>query len=313
MIKKIAVSFLLCFLLGTGIFAGTSGVFAEEDIDSKQLYESALADFENREYSSSVDKLKKLLEKEPESSEALLLLGRNYSIQEEFELAKPYFAKFIKLEPKSPKGYLGMAGVYNGEELTPIAVMYFDKALSMRAPKYVKKNILNMRQAVIDIQKMREGTESYTNVKNPGISLFIDIPKWYNAYFDGNAYAWTFEYGRVGENVIDYKWTKLITVHYFSKYAFDMSIDDLFESQCEFIKQQADYLNSPVSVKILKRNDKSIYYMWSIPNFKESEIARIYDYRDGIYVIRYTAKRKFFLPNEVEDIVNMLGSFKTTN
>ena len=92
-----------------------------------------------------------------------------------------------------------------------------------------------------------------------------------------------------------------------------MSIDDLFESQCEFIKQQADYLNSPVPVKILKRNDKSIYYMWSIPNFKESEIARIYDYRDGIYVIRYTAKRKFFLPNEVEDIVNMLGSFKTTN
>ena len=61
MIKKIVVSFLLCFLLGTGIFAGTSGVFAEEDIDSKQLYESALTDFENREYSSSVDKLKKLL------------------------------------------------------------------------------------------------------------------------------------------------------------------------------------------------------------------------------------------------------------
>ena len=90
-------------------------------------------------------------------------------------------------------------------------------------------------------------------------------------------------------------------------------MDDLYQAQLELLEQQAEDLRSPVSIKILKREDDSIYYMWSIKNFKESEIARIYDFRDGLYVIRYTAKRKFFFPNEVEDIVNMLGSFKTVD
>ena len=313
MMKKIAVSILLCFLLGSGIFAGTLNAYALEAVDCKQLYENAYKDFESKHYSSSVEKLKTILKEEPDSLNALLLLGRNYSILGEFELAKVCFSKFIDAEPKSVYGYLGMAGVYSGQQLTPIAVMYFDKALSLRMPKDVRKNILNIRQAVIDVQKMRDGTDSYTNVKNPGISLFIDIPKWYNAFFEGDAYAWTFEYGRVGENVIDYKWTKLITVHFFNKSAFDMNMDDLYQAQLELLEQQAKDLRSPVSIKILKREDDSIYYMWSIKNFKESEIARIYNFRDGLYVIRYTAKRKFFFPNEVEDIVNMLGSFKTVD
>ena len=50
MMKKIAVSILLCFLLGSGIFAGTLNAYALEAVDCKQLYENAYKDFESKHY-----------------------------------------------------------------------------------------------------------------------------------------------------------------------------------------------------------------------------------------------------------------------
>lgn len=297
------------------ILTTTSCTYSKQtpvNVEALPEFNTAYQSYVNKDFSSAIKILTKLQHDYPNSEALWLWLGTNYLELHEFKKAQECYTELLKLTPEHWAPYIGLAKVNNALNLTPIAVMYYDKAISLpSASEDVKAYYKNERKQAIEAQRKREGIAAYTNVKNPGITLNISPKDWYNAYFHGDADYWHFEYGYNGESVMDYNWTKLISVHFYNKLKFkNLTLDYIYQYQSRFIKMQAEILNSLFEFKQIEQPDESIYYYYSIPNFNESEYGRICEFPEGIYIVRYTAKRKTFLPNEQENILNILKSFK---
>ena len=145
--------------------------------------------------------------------------------------------------------------------------------------------------------------------KTADLYIPLDMNKWYKATYKGDDAYWFSEYGLKGEDVINYKWTKLVSIHFYNKNNYDFNSEYIRNFMIDGANKTAVKLNDKIKSSDIFRDDENLYFEWSIPKLNESEIARVYNTPKGIYCIRYTSKQPTFSQAEKSNIIELLKKF----
>ena len=320
--KFIKLQVILCLLL---ILSCTVSNSAEITQKSYDIYYQSHINYTKGNYDLAISQIKEAMKISPNNYDLTYKAGiyyiakpkqkpsnlkqAQYMAENDTDIVNgiKLFNEAIKLNPHRWEAYIAMARVYDGLELTPIAVLWYDKGLSQpNITSDVKKEYTKYKNDAIKRQIARESKTNKTD-KQSDLILPLNMDKWYKANFQGDENYWMIEYGLKGENVMDYKWTKLFSIHFYNKRTYsDYSLDFIYETMMKLAQQQATNLNSKLNKKIILKDENNLYYEWSIQGFGETEIARAYQTPKGIYLIRYTSKQPSFNTQEQVNIVNQL-------
>ena len=318
----IKFQFILCLVFG--LLCGVSNA-AEITKKSYDIYYKSHISYTKGNYDLAISQIKEAMKISPDNYDLTYKAGiyyiskpkpkpsnikeAQYMTENDADIVNGInlFKEAIKLDPNRWEAYIAMARVYDGLDLTPVAVMWYDKGLSQPdIPADVKKIYTEYKNDAISRQNVKESKTNKTS-KEPDLKLPLDMRKWYKSNFQGDDNYWMCEYGLKREDVKSYKWTKLFSVHFFSKEAYsDFTPDFVYEYMMSLAKQQASNINGKLNKKIISKDENNLYYRWSIKGFGEAEIARAYQTPKGIYLIRYTAKQQNFTDEEQENIVQLL-------
>lgn len=94
-------------------------------------YHSALVLYEKLKYREVIAQLEKLLQRKPNSTDALYLTGRCYSGLKESEKAQVYFEKAIEVDPQHAKSYKALADIQSGSRDYGPAAETYRKAIAV--------------------------------------------------------------------------------------------------------------------------------------------------------------------------------------
>lgn len=331
--KKNIQIFLCTILLCSGIVFNTCFALDNQS-QAYDLYLKSYKEYQNRNYLSAISYLEQAKTLMPDSYEYTYWLGINYasmvSVEEassfkkaaqmagmtdfspdtNLQKAKEYFTRAIEIDPNRWQGYIGIARIYDGLNITPIAVMYYDKALNLPSmPDNVKAEYLKYKNDMIARQNTKEQSVVSNNndciLYKSGIDLHLDKNKWNLAYCTGDEKYWMAEFGQQGEDVVNYKWTKLYSIHFFNVKNYNMTFDEVYKYKKNLLEEQARDINSELTISKIFEDENNFYFKWSIKNFNESEIERMTKTPHGFYSLRYTSKLGI-TPEEQGDIFKIL-------
>ena len=300
--KKIVVLFiLLCSMLAC---VNSAEAYSNQD---NKIYNKAYSNFVNGDYQGSIVQLRKLVEKYPNDMPIFIMFLTNYVILCEYDVAEQIFGYIVKTHPQEAAGYSLLADLYADTGNIPFAVKYYDKVLSLPGVdnETIKTSEAN-RKKIIDKQIAYDKQISLKDKSIIDVNLNLDAKKWYNAFASGSKANWSVEYGLTGEDVTHYKWTKLVSVDFYNKSSYNLSLDIVYEFVNSQIRKQALFNGYKDAVKKLSEDENNIYYEWSIPNLNESEIGRLYKHANGIYYIRYAVRQSSISAQQRESILKFL-------
>ena len=320
--KIIKFQVILCLLLGLSCSISYSTEISKKAYD---MYYKSHVSYTKGNYDLAISQIKEAMKISPDNYDLTYKMGIYYiskpkqkpsNIKEAKYMAEndadivngiKLFNEAIKLDPNRWEAYIAIARVYDGLELTPIAVMWYDKGLIQpNITPETKKIYTQYKNDAIKRQNIKESKTNKAD-KQPDLKFPLDMNKWYKATYQGNESYWMSEYGLKGESVKSYKWTKLFSVHFFSKEGYsDFTPEFVYEYMMNLAQQQASNLNGKLNKKIISKDENNLYYEWSIQGFGEVEIARAYQTPRGIYLIRYTSKQPSFSQQEQENIIKLL-------
>lgn len=138
----------------------------------------------------------------------------------------------------------------------------------------------------------------------------MDIKKWDLVYFKGNNQNWIIEYGLKNEDVVHYKWSKLITVNFFSHHKYNFNLTDYYNKFSALLKEQASSTNRRLYIKKISENSNEIYFIWRISERNESEVCRIFSTKKGLYFAHFAEKKNRFTQEEMDNIITTLKSIQ---
>ncbi len=161
-----------------------------KDLDENELkndeviYAVANAYYENKNSDQAKNNLKQALQINPENEDALVLLGKIYFDESEFEKSKNIFNSLSK-SSENPE-VLNFLGLFATEDMQFIdAIKYFSKASSIR--KYEPRYLYNLANAYFFNGWLKEAETSYINA----IMLAPDV--------EGYRYSLAYLYYEKGE------------------------------------------------------------------------------------------------------------------
>lgn len=318
------IKFFLCFLC---IFClANSEVRAETGMtqEAYELYYKSHQEYLKQDYDSAINYINEALKLSPNNYDLTYKLGIYYIskpkpkpnsthdaellLEKDKDLLQAVnaFKKAIEINPARWEAYIATARIYDGLDMFPIAIMWYDKGLAQpNITPDIKAEYTKYKEELI---KRQESKESKSRNDNAEVELNIplDMSKWYKATFNGNSQYWLAEYGLIGEDVMKYQWTKLFSIHFFGADNFGFDNDFAYNYMMQFGLKRAEEIGDNLNNHIISKDAKNLYYEWSIPKLNESEIARIYSTDKGVYLIRYTSKQPNFSEKEKSAVLDLL-------
>lgn len=97
----------------------------------QEMYDKALCFIDDWELESAEQKLKEILELEPEYAPAYNKLGVVYARRKEFERAETCFSQAITLDPTLAGAYSNMGNIYQQKGWEERAMSAYEKAISL--------------------------------------------------------------------------------------------------------------------------------------------------------------------------------------
>ena len=129
---------------------------------------------------------------------------------------------------------------------------------------------------------------------------------WELAFFDMNSNQWIAEYGLKGEDVVHFKWTKLVTVNGLNNMPPAVTTDFYTNQFKTMLKNQAKQMGRELYFNILPSSSGEKWFEWSISGRGETEICRILKIDNSIYHMHYAEKKSQFSQSERNNIISIL-------
>lgn len=273
-------------------------------------YNQAVGAFKAKNYDKAIEGFNTWLKYNPKSKKAYkahCLLGISYSSKGDTINAEKILEKAVKDCPTQWNAYTFLADIKRAQHNYPAAVEYYTKAMNMPtipkdAADYYKTLIkeVNKEQLAYNAKGIKINL-----IKN---SVNMNLEKtWQKAYETGNDSNWLIEYELKGEDVNNYKWSKLVTVQYYEKKFYPGSVAEYFSEKIATLKNTAKDSKKAFKYHIISKTPKEIIYEWAYENGQESEIARIIQTPRGLYNI-YFAKQGTITSKERTKWLNILKS-----
>lgn len=299
--KKIFIFFIVCIFSCLPSFSQYSNNY----------YIAGCKAFKNKEYKTAIYNLEKAIQTDDNLYEAYCLLGISYGLNNDVKKSEEILIKATKKFPDRWNAYTFLGDIKRAQHLTSGAIDYYEKAKSLPSmPENGKKYYTNLIQQVIQEQKSYEGLDTNTISKNikPNIIVNLDPNIWTLAYLRGDEENWIMEYGLKGEDVINYKWSKLFTLNFFSKNKYGTNVQSYYNGFVSLLKKQADSTNRVLNIKQIRKTENEIYFEWSIVGRNECEIDRIFTTDKGLYFAHFAQKTQNFTEQQRSQIIKILQS-----
>lgn len=271
-------------------------------------YRAGYDAYTQKDYKKAVKIFENLLAQNYDDYNVYCLLGMSYGGLGQGKQAEAMFMAAIKKNPDNFPAYTFLGDMRRTQRRYPEAIGYYQKALKLSSmPAEGKEYYSNLINEVIEEQKEFDKTQA--NYK-PDITVNLDMSIWELAYSKGDDSHWMVEYGLIGEDVINYKWTKLVTVNFFDKNIFKFDLNGYYNNFINSLKEHAKGINSNLKLEVLSKTDSEIYFVWSIAGRNEFEFCRIFMTPKGLYFGHYAEKKNSYTAAEKENILAILKSIK---
>ena len=303
--KKIFIlAVLITIFLSSKVFAG----------DFENYYNTGYNAYKKQNYQSAVYYFEKALQANDKFYDTYWLLGISYGLSNNLKKSEEILIKATQKFPDEWRAYTFLGDIKRAQHLTSPAIDYYEKAISLPSmpedgKKYYKELIRQTIQEQKDYEKLNNN--GISNTVTPDITSDLDLNKWYLAYLQGDDTKWILEYGIKGEDVINYKWTKLFTVNFFAKNKYNFDVNTYYSSFKNLLKKQADTTNRTLRINTISESNNEIYFEWCITGRNECEIDRIFTTDKGLYFVHFAQKTEKFSESERTKIINILKSVKT--
>ncbi len=307
--KKFLTSFIITFILALGIAYYAFANPPQANNDFKIHMAQASRAFVTKDYNTAIVNFEKAIAANPNNYEAYCALGMSYGYIGKLQKAEETLLLATKKFPNEWMAYTFLGDIKHQQKHTPMAIEYYKKALNAPTlPQDKKAGMQSIVQQLINEQNAYEAKASVPSGKKISVNLNESI--WEEAYFKGTDKQWMIEYGLKGEDVLNYKWTKLVTVNFYDKNAYNLTTEKLYGGFYELLAKSAHDLNSTLSFQKLTSPANEIYFEWSIAGRNESEICRIFKGSKGLYFGHYAHKKPSFSAQEKANAINILKSIK---
>lgn len=308
--KKFLASFVITFILALGIAYYAFANPPQANSNNFKIYMGqASRAFVAKDYNTAIANFEKAIAANPNNYEAYCALGMSYGYTGNVKKAEETLLIAAKKFPNEWMAYTFLGDIKHQQKQTPMAIEYYKKALNAPTlPQDKKAGIQNIIQQFVNEQNTYEARASVPVGEK--ISINLNEGVWEKAYFKGTDEQWMTEYGLRGENVLNYKWTKLVTVNFFSSKSYNFTQEKLYSGFYALTKKSADDLNSTLNFQKLASPADELYFEWSIVGRNESEICRIFKGNKGLYFGHYAHKKPSFSTQEKVTAINILKSIK---
>lgn len=312
--KKIS-KILISFSLATTIFmqCGCSS------LNFRHEYDKGMRFYNEKKYNEAIISFNNALNYKPDSYSTLCLLGTSYAYNKDTKMAEKTFQEAIQLFPNQWNAYIFLADLKKSQKDYESAIDYYETAVTLESmggkEKIYYKNLLKkikeeqaeyLFKDPLIIQKSKENfkneiVNTYTEQKNKTsqqqtgeVLLLLDNKIWEKVLEQKDEKSSVIEYGLKGEDVKNFKWTKLVTIQYFLlSDKFNTTLNDYYNTHIGAIDAIAKNSGKVFEKKIINQKNNEILYEWKFDNEKESEIARIVYTPKGIYHIHFAKKGAF--------------------
>ena len=141
----------------------------------------------------------------------------------------------------------------------------------------MKKNLFNYIAAVLLLAFCSFGAIR-ANAEQRGLQqLQVNLDSnWELAYFNMDDTQWIAEYGIKGEDVVNFKWTKLITVNCINNMPPAVTTDFYVNQFKTLLKNQANNMGRELYFENLPSSSGEKWFEWSIKGRGEVEICRVF-------------------------------------
>lgn len=307
--KKFLISFVITLILFCTAFFAFANTARSSTEDFKIYMAQASKAFVIKDYNTAIANFEKAITVNPNNYEAYCALGMSYGYVGNIKKAEETLITATRKFPNEWMAYTFLGDIKHQTKQTPAAVDFYKKALNAPTlPADKRAGIQKIIQEYINEQNAYEAKSSTPTGDKIKINLNNNI--WKRAYFKGTEKQWMIEYGLKNEDVLNYKWTKLITVNFYDKNTYNFTIDKLYNSFYALLTKSANEQNGVLKIHKLPSSVDELYFEWSITGRGESEICRIFKGSKGIYFGHYAHKKDFFTSIEKTDAINILKSIK---
>jgi len=315
-LKKFLILFAAALMFSTFTFETTHFASANPPAkpanaanDFKTYMMHASKAFVAKDYNTAIINFKKAIEINPNSYEAYCVLGMSYGYLGKVKEAEETLILATKKFPNEWVAYTFLGDIKHQLGQTPAAVDYYRKALnSPTLPKDKKAGLQKVIQGYINEQNAYEAKSSVPSGEKIKVNLDNNI--WKRVYFKGTDKKWMAEYGLKNEDVLNYKWTKLVTVNFYDKNTYNFTAEKIYNSFYTLLTKSADEQNGALKIQRYSSPAGEIYFEWSITGRGESEICRIFSGSRGLYFGHYAHKKDSFTETEKANAINILKSIK---
>lgn len=308
---------VVCIMLSILVFA-QSGCAS---LNFRNEYDKGMRAYNEKKYDEAIVNLNNALAYKPDSYSALCLLGASYAYKKDTKMAEKTFQDAIRLFPNNWNAYVFLADLKRSQRDYTLAVEYYETAVTLESmggkeKLYYKKLLKQIKEEEaayvmkdpIAQQKSKENfkneiVNSYTGEKatkdisfsqTGEVLLNLDSLKWQKALEQKDEKMQFVEYGLKGEDVKNFKWSQLVTVQYFMlNDNFKTTLDEYYKNHIGAIDAIAKNSNKSFEKKIIYQKQNEILYEWKFDNSKESEIARVVCWGNGLYHIHFAKKGAF--------------------
>lgn len=299
MLKRLFIGTVILFITGFQVFAG----------DLEKYINDGYRNFKNENYKSAIVNFENALKLNDNIYDLYCDLGISYGMTGNGAKAEELFKTAIKKFPNEWRAYTFLGDMERARVHTPKAIDYYEKAISLPTmPPEGKKYYTNLIKTVI--KEQQEHDKNIPTTSKPNISIDLDMNKWNIAYFKGTDQNWLIEYGLKNEDVIHYKWSKLITINFFDNAKYNFNLNGYYDAFVGLLRKQAASTSRKLYLNKISENSNEIYFIWSISERNESEICRIFTTKKGLYFVHFAEKKNSFTPEETNKIIEILKSVK---
>ncbi len=307
-LKKFLISFVITLIMASGaayfVFANTSS-----PADFKTYLNRGSKAFMSKNYSAAIVDFEKAIALNPNSYEIYCALGMSYGYTGNIKKAEETLILATKKFPNEWAAYTFLGDIKHQQRQTPAAVDYYRKALnSPTLPQDKRTGLQKVIREYINEQNAYEAKSAVPSDEKIKINLNNNI--WKRAYFKGTDKQWMAEYGLKNEDVLNYKWTKLVTVNFYDKNTYNFTAEKIYNSFYTLLAKSADEQNGVLKIQKYPSPAGEIYFEWSITGRGESEICRIFSENRGFYFGHYAHKKDAFTEPEKSNAINILKSIK---
>ena len=276
------------------------------NVQAKMYAQQGTNALKDKRYDDAIINFKKAFELKPDNYAIMCALGISYLYKGDLKQGEGYLLLATKTNSKEWFAYANLGDLKRAQGLPPFAVDYYNKALNIPSiPESKKTEIQKSLQTCIEEQKTREAS-----IKTPeGKWITMDCGNiWKRVYFKGNNQHWIMTHSYMGEDAVNYKWTKIITIAFYDKNTYNFALDDIFNKMTNFIKQSAKQLAGEAIIQKISSNENELIFESKITDHGQSTICRIFKGKKGFYTATFEHKKENFTPLERTEAIKILKS-----